>query len=75
MRNVMNSAKGYGMLLALEEVTPQIANGMKYIQDMANKVNQMNINSCEAAEGLVVGIWPKTQSAQRQVQHLCFESF
>ncbi len=67
MRNVMNSAKGYGMLLALEEVTPQIANGMKYIQDMANKVNQMNINSCEAAEGLVGGIWPKTQSAQRQV--------
>jgi conjugative transfer pilus assembly protein TraH len=67
MRNIMNSAKGYGMLLALEEVTPQIANGMKYIQDMANKVNQMNINSCEAAEGLVGGVWPKTQSAQRQV--------
>lgn len=67
MRNVMNNAKGYGMLLALEEVTPQIANGMKYIQDMANKINQMNINSCETAEGLVGGIWPKTQSAQRQV--------
>jgi conjugative transfer pilus assembly protein TraH len=67
MRNIMNNAKGYGMLLALEEVTPQIANGMKYIQDMANKVNQMNINSCEAAEGLVGGVWPKTQAAQRQV--------
>jgi conjugative transfer pilus assembly protein TraH len=67
MRNIMNSAKGYGMLLALEEVTPQIANGMKYIQDMANKVNQMNINSCETAEGLVGGAWPKTRAAQQQV--------
>ncbi len=67
MRNIMNSAKGYGMLLALEEVTPQIANGMKYIQDMANKVNQMNINSCETAESLVGGIWPRTRAAQQQV--------
>ena len=67
MRNIMNSAKGYGMLLALEEVTPQIANGMKYIQDMANKVNQMNINSCETAEGLVGGAWPRTRAAQQQV--------
>lgn len=67
MRNIMNSAKGYGMLLALEEVTPQIANGMKYIQDMANKINQMNINSCESAESIVGGVWPRTRAAQQQV--------
>jgi len=67
MRNVMNGAKSYIMTLALEEMTPQLANVMKYIQDMANKANQMNINSCETAESLVGGLWPKTRAAQQQV--------
>src|SRR3990167_280216 len=53
-RNVMNNAAGYAFTLAMEQVTPQLANAMKYIQDMANKANQMNINSCETAEGLVI---------------------
>jgi conjugative transfer pilus assembly protein TraH len=67
MRNIMNNVKGYGMLLALEEVTPMIKNVLGDMQDMANKVNQMNINSCETAEGLVGGLWPKTRAAQQQV--------
>tara|TARA_R110000868_G_scaffold380821_3_gene647121 strand:- start:861 stop:2261 length:1401 start_codon:yes stop_codon:yes gene_type:complete len=66
-RNVMNNSAGYAFTLALEQVTPQLANTMKYIQDMANKANQMNINSCETAEGLVGGIWPKTRAAQQKV--------
>lgn len=66
-RNVMNNAAGYAFTLAMEQVTPQLANAMKYIQDMANKANQMNINSCETAEGLVGGIWPKTRAAQQKV--------
>lgn len=66
-RNVMNNAGGYAFTLAMEQVTPQLANAMKYIQDMANKANQMNINSCETAEGLVGGLWPKTRAAQQKV--------
>lgn len=67
MRNILNGAKGYTMLLALDEVSPQLANSLKYIQDIANKVNQMNINSCEATEGIVGGLWPRTRAAQQQV--------
>ncbi len=67
MRNIMNNAKGYGMLLALEEVTPQIGNINKYLTDLANKVNSMNINSCETAESLVGGLWPRTRASQQQV--------
>jgi conjugative transfer pilus assembly protein TraH len=67
MRNIMNNTKGYGLLLALEEVTPQIGNINKFFTDLSNKVNSMNINLCETAESLVGGIWPKTQAAQRQV--------
>lgn len=66
-RNIMNNAAGYSFTLMMEQVTPQLANAMKYIQDMANKANQMNINSCETAEGLVGGIWPKTRAAQQKV--------
>ncbi len=66
-RNVMNNAAGYAFTLTMEQVTPQLANAMKYIQDMANKANQLNINSCETAEGLVGGLWPRTRAAQQKV--------
>ena len=67
MRNVMNNAKGYAFKLTLAEVTPLIKSVLSDIQDIANKANQMNINSCETAESLVGGVWPKTRAAQQQV--------
>lgn len=67
MRNVMNNAKGYAFKLTLAEVTPLIKNVLSDIQDIANKANQMNVNSCETAEQLVGGIWPKTRANQQQV--------
>jgi conjugative transfer pilus assembly protein TraH len=67
MRNVMNNAKAYAFKLTLAEVTPLIKNVLSDIQDIANKANQMNMNSCETAESLVGGVWPKTRASQQQV--------
>lgn len=67
LRQIMNGAKGYGMLLALEEVTPQIGNIDKFLATINQFESKMNINSCETAESLVGGLWPKTQIAQQQV--------
>ena len=67
MKNILNNAKGYAFNLALESATPEIANTMKYINDVSNKINQTNINSCESAASLVGGVWPKTDVAQQQV--------
>ncbi|CAM4390678.1 MAG: hypothetical protein LEGION0398_MBIBDBAK_00166 [Legionellaceae bacterium] len=67
MKNVLNNSTGYAFNLAMESATPEIANTMKYIMDMANKVNQANINSCETSAALVGSIWPKTHEAQRHV--------
>lgn len=67
MKNVMNNAMGYSFNLALESATPEIANVMKYMNNIANDVNRMNINSCETAAGLVGAAWPKTHEAQQQV--------
>ena len=66
-KNIMNNAVGYAFNLAMETATPEIANTMKYIQDVANKVNQASMNSCETAAGLVGSVWPRTQQAQKDV--------
>jgi conjugative transfer pilus assembly protein TraH len=67
MKNIANNATSYAFMLAVETVSPLIAEQMKSLQQMANQINQSNINSCETAASLVGGLWPKTDLAQRQV--------
>jgi conjugative transfer pilus assembly protein TraH len=67
MNNIINNSLGYAFNLAIESVTPEIANVMKYINTLANTINNANINSCETAAGLVGTVWPKTHEAQQQV--------
>lgn len=67
LKNILNNSASYSFTLAMETVTPEIANVMKYWYDIANKVNQANVNSCETAESLVGGMWPKTRAAQQRV--------
>ena len=54
LQNIGNNAAGAVFQLALESVSPQLSSVMKYFQDMANKVNALNVNSCEAAKGIVI---------------------
>lgn len=67
MNNIINNSLGYAFNLALESTTPEIANVMKYINSLANTINNANINSCETAASLVGTVWPKTHEAQQQV--------
>jgi conjugative transfer pilus assembly protein TraH len=67
MKNVANNATSYAFMLAIETVSPLIAEQMKSLQDLANRINQTNINSCEMGASLVGGLWPKTDIAQKQV--------
>lgn len=67
LKNILNNAAAYSFTLAMETVTPEIANVMKYWYDIANVVNQSNVNSCEAAETLVGGLWPKNRAAQARI--------
>lgn len=66
-KSILSNASGYAFMLAEESLSPEAANVLKYIQDMANKVNGLNINSCEASEKLVGGMWSKIRSSQQQV--------
>lgn len=54
LQNIGNNAAGAIFQLALDSVSPKLGGIMKYFQDMANKVNALNVNSCEAAKGIVV---------------------
>lgn len=67
LKNVANNATSYAFMLAVETVSPMIAEQMKNLQNLANQINQTNINSCETATGLVGALWPKTDLAQKQV--------
>jgi len=52
-RNIGTSSAAYFFSLALKQVAPQIMNQMEALQEMANKINQHNIDSCEAAKYFV----------------------
>ncbi len=67
MQNIMNNSASYAFTLAMETASPALANVMKYWNDFASKINQANINSCEMAEGLVGGMWPRVRGAQQRV--------
>lgn len=54
LQNIGNNAAGAVFQLALDSVSPQLGAVMKYFQDMANKINASNINSCEAGRGIVM---------------------
>lgn len=66
-KSIMADSVTYGFNIALETVSPMIANNYKDLRNVINSVNNMNINSCETAVGLVGAVFPKTEESQRQV--------
>ena len=56
VKKVGANASGVLMQIAIETVTPMISSQMKYFQDLARKVNNFNINSCQLARQMVGGV-------------------
>lgn len=56
LKAVANNAIGFAFKLAIEAISPQIGKSMQDLQDLANKINQQNISSCESAQALVGGL-------------------
>jgi conjugative transfer pilus assembly protein TraH len=65
LKNIGANASSYAFNLALQTVTPQIYNVLNELNALAQEVNNMNINSCEAAATLVGGMWPKSDASSR----------
>lgn len=56
LQNIGANAVGYAFKLALQSISPDIDKLLTELQDQINKINAMNINSCEAAQALVNGL-------------------
>jgi conjugative transfer pilus assembly protein TraH len=63
MKNIGSSAVSYAFKLALDSISPQINKTLTELQQTAQELNGMNINSCEAGEALARGArgdWQRT---------------
>ncbi len=66
-RQIATGVPTYGFQLFLKTKSPQIENLLtqlrKYVQDM----NSMMLNSCQASQQIVGGLWPKGTTASEQI--------
>jgi conjugative transfer pilus assembly protein TraH len=53
LRNIGQNALGLFFMTALQSMAPDIMEAIKYLNKVAQDVNTMGINSCEAAKGLM----------------------
>lgn len=66
-KQIMSNAVGYAFDLGLETICPQCKSVKDYLQKLSSDVNNMNISTCQAAQSIVGGLWPKTQAASQQI--------
>jgi conjugative transfer pilus assembly protein TraH len=67
LKATANNALGFAFQLAIDSVSPEIGKVMDSMANKAQQMNQMNISSCEAAQGLVGSVWPKMAGARSTV--------
>lgn len=66
-KQILSNAIGYAFDLALEVTCPQCRSVMDHLQHLANNLNNMNISTCFAAQGIVGGLAPQTQATRQYV--------
>ena len=66
-RAVAQNAAGFAFELALETISPVIAETMSKLRALAQWVNNQNINSCETAQALVGAAWSKNDRASASI--------
>lgn len=66
LRNIGSNALGYAFKLAIQNLCPTCDNVMQALQATANQVNRLNMDSCEAAKGIVNAALPDTWERGKQ---------
>jgi conjugative transfer pilus assembly protein TraH len=66
-KQVMASSGAYAADIMIATTIPELKNVRDFLQSTAQKVNQTSINSCEMAQNLVGGLWPKTAASQDKI--------
>ena len=66
-RAVAQNAVGFAFELALETISPVIAETMAKLRALAQWVNSQNLNSCETAQALVGAAWARNDRASASI--------
>jgi len=66
-KQIMSNATGYAFDLALQTMVPELKQAKDYLEKLASDVNSANMSSCQAAQGIVGGLWPRTQQSQQLI--------
>ena len=67
LKATANNAIGFAFQLAIDAISPQISGVIKDMSQKVQQLNQMNISSCETAQGLVGGLWPVMDTTQSTI--------
>lgn len=67
VKQIMSNAAGYAFDLALQTMVPELKQAKDFLQKLASDVNSMNMSSCQAAQGIIGGLWPVTQVSQQKI--------
>ncbi|WP_261643057.1 conjugal transfer pilus assembly protein TraH [Erwinia mallotivora] len=75
VKQIMSNATGYAFDLALQTMVPELKQAKDFLQKLASDVNSSNMSSCQAAQGIIGGLWPVSQvSNQKICQDIAGES-
>ncbi|MDF1756922.1 MAG: conjugal transfer protein TraH [Legionellaceae bacterium] len=66
-KQIMTNGGAYAVDVMLATTVPELKQVRDFLQTTVQKVNQSSINSCEMAQNLVGGIWPKTIASQQKI--------
>ena len=66
-RAIAQNATGFAFELALETISPVIAETMSKLRALSTWVNNRNVNSCETAQALVGAVWAKNDRASASI--------
>jgi len=67
VKQIMSNAAGYAFDLALQTMVPELKQAKDYLQKLATDINSSNMSSCQAAQGIIGGLWPTTQVSQQKI--------
>lgn len=66
-KQIMTNSGAYAVDVMLATTVPELKQVRDFLQSTVQKINQTAVNSCEMAQNLVGGIWPKTVASQQKV--------
>lgn len=68
LRTIGGNMGSYAFMLAIESISPEIYNVMNELNALAQKINVLSVNTCEAAATALGGMLPQSDATTK---HLC----